>query len=444
MAKKKPGAADAAPKKKRKKGARQEDSPPPQQPAAPSAQARGSRGVPPLDAFDHVKRLPPPNLPGPGRQTVQFPGPEEEAPKQKRKKGGQGAEQQPGQEPPKRKTPQKPVNPVRRRRRRRIAAALFLVVLVGLGTWLTVSLLFKIEKFEMEGESPYTVEEIAAAFGPAVGDAMYGFTANTAEERIEEALPYIESVSVRRRLPSTILFRVQVAQEKYYLPWENVFVVLSSQRKVLRTTAEEPQNLTRIDGLSGLAVEVGRPLGITQAALDAATASLPADASQSTSASATGLGPLPPVSVGEDVSATTADGSSDASGATTDDSDGSLPQSRDTSSDTGGDASQPAGPVPVAATAAESFEVLDVLLTQLDASSLTEIDWVNVADPLELSFRWQGRITVKLGPKGGIEEKMATVAMFLTDPDQGLNTAERGTVDMSYYLSTGRFYYAPE
>ena len=93
----------------------------------------------------------------------------------------------------------------------------------------------------------------------------------------------------------------------------------------------------------------------------------------------------------------------------------------------------------------ENYAELAAAGGQSSSSGRDEIDWVDVGDPLHLKFRWQGRVTVLLGPKTGLDEKMKTVVVLLTDTTQDLISAtDRGTLDMTYYLSNGQSYFRPE
>lgn len=397
--------------------------------------------MPPAEAFDRVRRLPPPNLPGPparapqGQRAGQSPG--QPGPKAKATAQSKAGQKQAKAPPPKKK---KPVNPARRRLRRRVAAVLAVVVLITGGAWLSVNLLFKIEKFELEGESPYTVEQVAAAFGLGEGDNMYGFSVGGAAERITTSLPYIEAVNIRRRLPSTILFQVTGAAEGYAVPCDEGVAVLSTQRKVLRVVDAVPEGLVRIEGLEGIAAEPGQPLALTEAAAKIApqssSATLPGAAGSA--ASGTDSGAESDTDTSGDDSAPPAEGEPPAG-------EGDTPaegeaDTGDEDAATGDTPAQPEGPTPT-----ERFEVLGLLLDALDASALEEVTWVDVSDPLNLRFCWENRVTVLLGPRSSLTEKLRAVVVQLTDPEYKLVDAkEVGTLDMTYYIATGRSYFSPE
>ncbi|MDL2293971.1 FtsQ-type POTRA domain-containing protein [Ruminococcaceae bacterium OttesenSCG-928-D13] len=425
---------------KKKKGKVAATPPPAQRPTQRPAQ-RASSGVPPPEAFDRVRRLPPPDLPGPNRGAAPGQYVNTGAGGQRSRSSGgkqrsgagqkQGGQAQNGkrapddaaakQRPAKRR---KPVNPARRRFQRRLMAALLIIGLIGGGVVLSVNLLFKIGGFELEGEVPYSVEQVATAFGHGEGDNMYGFSVSAAAGRITQSLPYIEDITIRRRLPSTIVFKAVPAEEAYCLPWQDGCAVLSASGKVLRLADSAPGGLTRIDGLEGLEIEVGLPLALTEAAKkQSASSSSSAPASSSSGDS----------SASGDASA----GNDDASGADGSDAEGTT-------------VAPPSGPVAQDAAAqgalpADRFAALELLLGELEKSGLEDITWVDVEDPLELRFCWEDRIVVKLGPRSGLEEKLQAAAVLLTGGEQGMvDPKESGTLDMRYYISTGRAVISPE
>lgn len=425
---------------------------------------RAAGGVPPPEAFDHVKRLPPPNLSGQRAPQQQAVGAEGKGGKKRRGKAVP-MPQDPvaasraatgGKRPP------RAVNPARKRRRRRLAAAVACIALIGGGVWLCFNMLFKIEQFELQGESRYNVEQIAAAFGHDVGDNMYGYVKSSAEDRIMRQLPYIETITVRRRLPGTVIFQVTPAEEAYTLEYGGVFAVLSPARKVLRLTAERPAGLVELFGLEHLRLETGQPLALAAegsdplallaAQLDTAGISNPAQEPESE----------------PDTGNTDGDDTSDVSDSDTPVSDDAVPATagdglagEDDDSRPGSDAGQSAEQGQATsdagmtekerATAAyqkaeERLQTLNTLLAALQTAGFDRVDWVDVRDVLDLKFRWDNRVTVRLGPKGGMDSKLQAALVLLTDTTQQGLIAEgdRGVLDMGLYLSTGRSYFMAE
>lgn len=426
-----------------------------------------SSRVPSADAFDNLKRMPPPNLPGYERDRMAY-----NAQKAAEQPDGQppGGQKQPApRRPAPRRTQKETVNPVQRRRNRRIAAILAVLLLVGLGTWFSVTVWFKIETFTLEGESPYSLEEITAVFGHEPGENMFSFGAASAARRIEQSLPYIETLAVRRRLPGTVVFKAEPAVETYSMAQDGVVAVLSANRKVLRLAEELPAGLVRIDGLYGMQLQPGLPLaplpgegGETAPAEAAASKSAsegadpPAEATPEADAPLEGEPPpegeaIPegePVTEGEAIPEGEAlpEGEVTPEGETV--PEGEAPPEGEPPAE--GEAMPEATPEPEPTpaeplqTPAEALDTLDTLLGALANTGLADITWVNVADPLDLQFCWQDRIVVRLGAKGNLDRKLEFTEILLTDPEKSqITEGDRGTLDVSGYPAVDRVWLTP-
>ncbi|MEG0339192.1 MAG: FtsQ-type POTRA domain-containing protein [Oscillospiraceae bacterium] len=137
----------------------------------------------------------------------------------------------------------------RLRNRRRLVAILIAVAVIVVGLTLSVTVLFKIDNFVLDGDSPYAIDELSIAFAHPKGENIFAFRTQDAQNAISKALPYIETVTVRRRLPGTIVFKVTQATEAYYVKTDAAFVVLSQKLKILRVSQDLPTDLIEIVGV---------------------------------------------------------------------------------------------------------------------------------------------------------------------------------------------------
>ena len=101
--------------------------------------------------------------------------------------------------------------PYRRRRRRRprrrgpgALLVLLCVVLISAAVIAAMTVFFKIENINVEGETRYSDKEIISAMGLKDGENMFLFNKFAAISRAFAACPYLEEISVRRRLPDTL------------------------------------------------------------------------------------------------------------------------------------------------------------------------------------------------------------------------------------------------
>ncbi|MEG1153800.1 MAG: FtsQ-type POTRA domain-containing protein, partial [Ruthenibacterium sp.] len=111
------------------------------------------------------------------------------------------------QSAPPKKSPKKPLTygEARRRRRNRNLLAAFAVVLVlAVGVVLSFTVLFKIKTITITGDVPYTQEEIRAKFERQPGDNLFSFKTQAAQNALTTALPYLEKVTIKRRLPDRV------------------------------------------------------------------------------------------------------------------------------------------------------------------------------------------------------------------------------------------------
>lgn len=67
---------------------------------------------------------------------------------------------------------------------------------------------FRVDEFEVSGNVRYTAEEVAEASGVTVGDVLMGVSKTQSASRILAGLPYVETVTVSKRLPGTISFAI--------------------------------------------------------------------------------------------------------------------------------------------------------------------------------------------------------------------------------------------
>lgn len=124
---------------------------------------------------------------------------------------------------------------VRRKKKRRARRLLnlFAVLLAVTGLVLCLTVFFKIDTVTVEGGVRYTADEIQQASGITVGGNLFRFfTANRAK-RIEKALPYIDTVKIKRSLPSSVTITVTESNEAALIPLESGYCAVNSSLKIV-------------------------------------------------------------------------------------------------------------------------------------------------------------------------------------------------------------------
>ena len=306
--------------------------------------------------------------------------------------------QKPGYRPgaPKKQRRVTQAEQLRRRRRRRILGVLAVLAVLAAAVLLSVNLLFKVTAFRIENfdrTTPadtgiYSGEDILNALQIEQDSNLFGFSTAAKAQQLSQALPYLDRVQVDIQLPGTVVVKVEPATERFAVPYDGGWVILSDRLKILRLADSRP------DGMLSLSMTLDDTFD-------------PQVGSTVEPASYNSLLDAPEQAAS-------------------------------------GDTAEPT-PTPTATAAPEvvylqtpASEVLQTLLTELHEKDLFDgITAVDIADLSRISVVYQDRVRVILGNDTNMEYKLRLAAVALTDPDQGLLPADRGTLDVSMTESDG-------
>lgn len=283
----------------------------------------------------------------------------------------------------------------RRRRRRNLLMAFLGLLVVGIGVVLSLTVLFKVEIFRIENmdeSTPantgiYTEDAILGALGVPVGENMFQFSAAQKEKSMVVSLPYLERVEIRRRLPSTLVIRVEPAVETWCAQSDSGWLTLSDGLKIMAIGETQPEGLPALLGLDIEAPVVGCYLKL---ATPNATAT-PAPAASGVSSSQT---------------SSTASTSSPSTG-----------------EENGDDPLE------------DVNRLLELLWTYELKDDCTSIQF---GEANELYFIYQNRAKVLLGTFNNLDYKLKFAAYLLHNEDgKGIGDTEQGTLDVSHQLEDG-------
>lgn len=117
---------------------------------------------------------------------------------------------------------------------RSVAGALFLVV----GVIVALSLFFNINKIVVSGDAVYSHETVVKASGVSEGDNLIFLSKSKLNEKLSSELAYIGSVTVKRRLPSTLELVIKKTDAKLGVAMNGYFTLLDENGKVLEKDLE--------------------------------------------------------------------------------------------------------------------------------------------------------------------------------------------------------------
>jgi len=170
-----------------------------------------------------------------------------------------------------------------RRSKGRLSKLIQLLFVLALLAAVTVgaTVFFRVEQIEVSGNSRYTGEEIVAVTGIQNGDNLFHMNKFAIRDHVLEQMPYVESILIRRRLPSTITIAVEewdaVAQVLPNPDWTPPEVeegeqppvaaaeswLISVGGKLLESAPEGDPRMT-LSGLTALDVRAGTQLAVPE------------------------------------------------------------------------------------------------------------------------------------------------------------------------------------
>lgn len=139
------------------------------------------------------------------------------------------------------------------------APLMFIVVIVAI--IFVMSVFFRVSDIEVTGNTHYTDEEIIRAIDIEQGDNLFFFDRFVAISRVFAKLPYIEEVTVVRKLPNKVTIEVVESTALAYINLGDEKWTLDHNCKVLGKAADgETDQLIQVDGIDPGTLLIGEQL----------------------------------------------------------------------------------------------------------------------------------------------------------------------------------------
>ncbi len=122
-------------------------------------------------------------------------------------------------------------------------AALIIAAVIG-----AITLFFKTEKIIVEGNERYTQQQVIEAAGLQLGSNLYLMNKYDHAQAIFRNLPYVESASINRKLPDTLLIEVNECSAAASVPAEGGAWLMSVNGKLLEKTSALPEGCAKVTG----------------------------------------------------------------------------------------------------------------------------------------------------------------------------------------------------
>ena len=269
---------------------------------------------------------------------------------------------------------------VRRRRAiRRLTALALLLCVIGVGVYLTVTMLFKINTLQVavDGEvvqevGGYSSAEILQALGVHAEENIFSFDPAEKAAALEKQFPLLENIRVERDYPNTVVVRTNAATAVYAMQtssgWPEPFCGAEGYWMQDSAQPDPYHPLRRRAGIH----DAGYTAGISETG--AVRRVFGGAASDSAASSEAG-----------------------------------LPTDK-------------------------RLESLNTLLTALDSSELgADVTRIEFEDPEQMAFLYQGRISVLLGTLNELDYKLRLAKYVLLNEDgKGCSPTDTGMLDLSH------------
>ena len=143
-----------------------------------------------------------------------------------------------------------------KRKRRKQAYVLLGIILSAAGIYLCCRMFLTIATITVTGQSRYTDEDLISSSGLEIGSNLFDFDAEQVGKTILDGHIYLETVTVKRSLPTTVEIAVTPVLETGVVRGEMGFSVISTGGKVLETGIPYPPSELPI--ISGLQLNISR------------------------------------------------------------------------------------------------------------------------------------------------------------------------------------------
>ncbi len=144
----------------------------------------------------------------------------------------------------------------------RLFVLYFIVVLavISICVVLSLTVLFKIENIQIEGNSFYDSTSIIRESGVTKYQNLYLYRTKIVKQNLCTKFPYIEDIRLERKIPSTLVIHVTEAKEAGIIDVEDRKILISSKNKVLDIMDTAKEGVAIVKGAEVENVQIAQEL----------------------------------------------------------------------------------------------------------------------------------------------------------------------------------------
>lgn len=135
-----------------------------------------------------------------------------------------------------------------KRKVRKSFLVIMAVFILSVAAILSITVLFPINELKVEySGKTYSDAEIIKASGARVGDNIIMLSKNSVSEKVEKDLPYIEKLTVTKKIPDKVVLSVKEAKEKFCFKSGEKYLIVSDKYKLLKSQSTPDKKLTCVN-----------------------------------------------------------------------------------------------------------------------------------------------------------------------------------------------------
>ncbi|MGN0470365.1 MAG: FtsQ-type POTRA domain-containing protein, partial [Acutalibacteraceae bacterium] len=141
-----------------------------------------------------------------------------------------------------------PISPYKRKMKRVLFYVITIVILFVVCCVLSLTVFFKIDNIEVQGKTRYDTNDIIASCLINKGDNLILCSTGGGEDKIKNDFPYIEEVSIEKKLFNTIIINVTEAKPTSVIESKGQYVVLGKTGKIIEIDKEKKYSVPTVLG----------------------------------------------------------------------------------------------------------------------------------------------------------------------------------------------------
>lgn len=146
---------------------------------------------------------------------------------------------------------------VKRRRRNRLLFTIVCVILIAAVVILAPTVFFRVSNVNVVGETRYKQQDLIDTSGVHTGDNMFFLDSGHISDMLYEAYPYLETVTLHRKLPSTLQIEVSDRIAAVSIVSGNDYLLMDLSGKILEKTRIEAADTVIVTGINTKGLKVG-------------------------------------------------------------------------------------------------------------------------------------------------------------------------------------------